>query len=215
MKQGNSLFTWLLRTFWIGGFALQFWLSKLETHRVLNAYHHPAMDTVMRYMTFLGDGIVAVLVSMLFMLNSVKRGLVLLLAFLISGGIVQFIKNFVVPKAMRPMHYFEYDETFYKIADFTYFYHQSFPSGHAATTFAIATVLAHFYPKIKSQLFIFVGALIIAYTRIYLSQHFLLDVLAGSMIGYFVAHYLVEWLLPLMTFEDKSLLSTFNKSKNP
>lgn len=57
----------------------------------------------------------------------------------------------------------------------------SFPSGHAATSFAAALVLHWFY-KGKSWAFFLVAA-VVAFSRVYVGVHYPLDVLAGSVVG--------------------------------
>jgi undecaprenyl-diphosphatase len=61
----------------------------------------------------------------------------------------------------------------------------SFPSGHAGTAFAIATVLAHQYPRLKIPLYL--GASLVCLSRIYLGRHYPSDILAGAAIGTFTA----------------------------
>jgi glyoxylase-like metal-dependent hydrolase (beta-lactamase superfamily II) len=43
--------------------------------------------------------------------------LLLLLSFLTSAGITQFLKKGVFPDVMRPMHYFQHDQNFHQITD--------------------------------------------------------------------------------------------------
>jgi membrane-associated phospholipid phosphatase len=60
----------------------------------------------------------------------------------------------------------------------------SFPSGHSTTCFAIFTSLALFFWKNqKLQFVLSICAILFSLTRVYLSQHFLEDVIAGSLIG--------------------------------
>lgn len=58
----------------------------------------------------------------------------------------------------------------------------SFPSGHASTAFAAATVIA-FYDKKRKWVYYSVAGLI-SLSRIYLGCHFVLDVIGGGIIGY-------------------------------
>ena len=60
----------------------------------------------------------------------------------------------------------------------------SFPSGHAATSFACATVLAAFEPRLRVPLYVL--ATLIALSRTYVGVHFPLDVLAGAAWGLLV-----------------------------
>jgi undecaprenyl-diphosphatase len=57
----------------------------------------------------------------------------------------------------------------------------SFPSGHSATSFACATVLAHYAPRLRVPFFTL--ATLIAFSRIYNGMHYPTDVLAGAVLG--------------------------------
>lgn len=57
----------------------------------------------------------------------------------------------------------------------------SFPSGHAATAFATAAVVASFYPRLRWPLYGL--AALVALSRLYLGVHFGLDVAAGAALG--------------------------------
>ncbi len=60
----------------------------------------------------------------------------------------------------------------------------SFPSGHAATAFASATILA-FFDK-KRKWFYYLVATLIAYSRIFLSCHYFFDVVVGGILGFVI-----------------------------
>lgn len=69
--------------------------------------------------------------------------------------------------------------------------YQSFPSGHATTAFALATVLGFLAPRwFKPALGL---AAVIAVSRIALGMHYLSDVIFGGAIG-LVGAYAVRWL---------------------
>ena len=61
----------------------------------------------------------------------------------------------------------------------------SFPSGHAATSFACATTLALAFPRLAVPLYVLAAA--IAYSRVYVGVHYPLDVLGGAVLGIAVA----------------------------
>ena len=64
----------------------------------------------------------------------------------------------------------------------------SFPSGHAAVSFACATVLALAVPRLRWPLYGL--AALIAFSRVYVGVHFPFDVLAGAAIGVAIARAL-------------------------
>ncbi len=57
----------------------------------------------------------------------------------------------------------------------------SFPSGHAATSFAGATTLALYAPRYRRWFFGL--AVLIAFSRLYEGVHYPTDVLAGALLG--------------------------------
>ncbi|MGH3000137.1 MAG: phosphatase PAP2 family protein, partial [Gaiellaceae bacterium] len=61
----------------------------------------------------------------------------------------------------------------------------SFPSGHAATSFACATVLSALAPRAAPGFVALAAA--IAYSRLYVGVHWPLDVVAGAALGVLTA----------------------------
>jgi undecaprenyl-diphosphatase len=57
----------------------------------------------------------------------------------------------------------------------------SFPSGHTTVAFACATVLSYFEPRLAPALFLL--ALAIGFSRVYVGVHYPLDVLGGAVLG--------------------------------
>jgi len=57
----------------------------------------------------------------------------------------------------------------------------SFPSGHAASSFACAVVLGMLEPRLRWPLYVL--ATLIALSRLYNGDHFPLDVLGGAVLG--------------------------------
>lgn len=61
----------------------------------------------------------------------------------------------------------------------------SFPSGHTSVTVAAMTVLSVLYPQLRWIALIIVGFVVIGLISLY--YHFLSDVIAGGLLGYFTA----------------------------
>ena len=68
----------------------------------------------------------------------------------------------------------------------------SMPSNHAANMFSLATVLSYFYKKYKPLLFLL--AILISFSRVYVGVHFPGDVIVGGFIGFFISSsILILW----------------------
>jgi undecaprenyl-diphosphatase len=81
----------------------------------------------------------------------------------------------------------------------------AFPSGHATTAFACATVIAWASPRLAVPAFVLAAA--IAWSRVYVGVHWPLDVLGGAALGVLIATALLRLaadrrLLPRATRAD-------------
>ena len=66
------------------------------------------------------------------------------------------------------------------------------PSNHAANMFSLAIVLSYFYKKYKPLLFLL--AILISFSRVYVGVHFPGDVIVGGLIGFFISSsFLILW----------------------
>jgi undecaprenyl-diphosphatase len=61
----------------------------------------------------------------------------------------------------------------------------SFPSGHAATSFAAATILSFAFPRLAVPFVVL--ALAVGFSRVYVGVHYPLDIVGGAAVGVLVA----------------------------
>jgi len=166
--------------------------GKAATFLYLNPYHQTTLDNFFVYVTFLGDGLFSITIFLiLLLLRRYSQACQLMTAFLVSALFAQVLKNvFSMP---RPKEFFAPGQYAYFINGVTLRGFSSFPSGHTTSVFALATLLALFEKNKKWNVLYLLGAVAVGYSRIYLGQHFLGDVLVGSFIGVSLA-VLVHWL---------------------
>ncbi len=149
-----------------------------------------------KYITHLGAGWSFIVVSILFLLFSkIRWGIVSLLVFSLSGLLSQFLKKIVFGAMPRPLKYFEGKETITTIEGVHNAYVYSFPSGHTTTAFAMFTLVVLLYGGNKTiAITCFILAVLTALSRIYLAQHFIEDILAGTFLGICSSLFLYFWL---------------------
>lgn len=168
--------------------------GKAASFVYLNPYHQTALDTFFANFTLLGDGVFPVVIFIVLLcMRRFFQASQLMTAFLLSALLTQILKNvFSMP---RPKQFFIPGQYPYFIEGITHTGFSSFPSGHSTSIFALATILALFAKDKKWNVAYLLGAVAVGYSRIYLGQHFLGDVLVGSFIGMMTA-VLVHWLFP-------------------
>ena len=189
---GNRLFFGLWLLFFAIGLFFLLTLGKAASFVDLNAYHRSTLDTVFIWVTFLGNGVFSIVVFVIFLLQRRwSHACQVMLAFLLSALLAQILKNlFSMP---RPKQFFAPGQYHYFIDGVTGIGFASFPSGHTTSIFALATLLAIFTKNRKAKIAFLLCGVAVGYSRIYLGQHFLGDVLMGSCIGTLTA-VLVHWL---------------------
>jgi membrane-associated phospholipid phosphatase len=160
-------------------------VGKAASFRMITGYHSPATDFFFRNITHLGDGIfILSLAAILALLKKYFQSIGIVAGYLLSGIFAQSGKKLLA--LPRPKAWFEpLGETVYEVPGLDVHMKGSFPSGHTASVFALAIFLIILLPYRWYSWLILLVACIVGYSRIYLSQHFPVDVWTGAMIGTF------------------------------
>jgi membrane-associated phospholipid phosphatase len=150
---------------------------------LLNANLGSNADFFFKYCTYLGDGAVWVMVAALFFIYWRNKFPLLLSVIIISTLITQLTKIYIIPAEPRPTAAIPNISSIHMVAGVELHRAYSFPSGHTATAFSIF-LLGSLLIKNKWIIpFGFLYALLVAYSRVYLAQHFPLDLGGGMMVS--------------------------------
>jgi membrane-associated phospholipid phosphatase len=163
------------------------WLSLIysqeELSILVNSSHLPTLDFITQFATHLGDGFFVVFIGILMFFYNKRLAWTILVSYALSSGLVQLLKHTIFSDFHRPMHYLSQIPGIHLVQGVEMNYHNSFPSGHTTAAFALYTCLALAVEKIYIKTaFVFV-AIFVAFTRVYLLQHFLIDTMFGSVLG--------------------------------
>lgn len=187
------------------GLLLSLLFSQNDITLWFNAHHTPFADLFFGYFTDGGDGLFYLFIAFLacWWLSWRDSGFFIGI-FVLQAVLVQGLKKVFFADVMRPAAVLGKQHVLHFADGVPIFYKHSFPSGHTATAFALATLLALFWQKYCQskamegnpvryfwQLFVyfalFLYAVGVGISRVYLLQHFLIDTLVGSLIGCLVA----------------------------
>lgn len=183
--------------------------EQLDLHLWINQLNHPITDTIFKYMTYLGDGIFAALIILIIFFYKIRYAVIGLIGVLGSGLFSQFLKRVVFDDHFRPSKVFETIADLHFVDGVNLYSRHSFPSGHSTTAFALFLFLAFLAPNKWMRYVCFAIALLTAFSRVYISQHFFEDIYIGSLIGFtFTYAAVIFW--GSKSWGDTGLLSKFN-----
>ena len=189
--------------------------SKANIFFFINRHNSSAGDFVFRYATWLGDGIIITLISIVLLFFRYRWAILSMEIYLFSGLIVQVMKRFIFTNALRPYKVFADTPGLHLVEGVKMYANHSFPSGHTASAFGMFFLLCWLVPQRYLKVMFFLLAFLVAYSRMYLSEHFLIDVTVGSVIGVVSAILFIWWMQSAKySWLDKSLKDLFKKSQS-
>ncbi|MBD01368.1 MAG: hypothetical protein CL841_08620 [Crocinitomicaceae bacterium] len=168
---------------------------------IVNASHNNFLDQFFKYITFFGDGRFVFLVALIFLFANKKNGTSILISLIINTILIQVLKRVVFSNQFRPSFYFKnlIADGSWNLIDGVDLYEKfSFPSGHSALIFCLCMSICILMKKKYFPLLLVLLAYIVGFSRIYLSQHFLIDVLAGALIGSLIPILTFKYIEPLL-----------------
>jgi len=144
-----------------------------------NGLANPYLGWFFNILTRLGSTFFMFVIGILLYVGRRRREGVLILASIVIGTFVALPLKLAILRP-RPFATIPTAIAFDKEAG------SSFPSGHAVRTFAFAFVTSKLRPRLAMPLYLF--ACLIAFSRVYVGQHYPLDAFAGALIGLFVGY---------------------------
>jgi membrane-associated phospholipid phosphatase len=199
--------------FVVGAFLVSMVFSRGTIHMVMNGWNRPFLDPLFRVWSYLGEGWVLMILILFTLFVRIRIALGLFIAYAVSGLSAQLLKQLFFRDLPRPVKYFEMmgiETNLHLVPGVEVHMWKSFPSGHAAAAFGVFFGLSLFLRSRSLQLLLFILALGVAYSRIYMSQHFLVDAAGGGVLGLiggytgwiWIGRYKREWL-------DRPLINSY------
>ena len=156
--------------------------TRIDISLFINGHHCAVTDIFFRHWTDVGLGYLIIPVALAVAFVSFRYTLMTIVCYLISFGVNDGIK-FALGTPRPATVFSQINQSFYHVPGVDIFYWDSFPSGHSAISFALFCLLALMAKKPWAKFLFFVAAFLVGYSRIYLAEHFITDVIGGSVIG--------------------------------
>ncbi|SNT16582.1 Membrane-associated phospholipid phosphatase [Ekhidna lutea] len=153
----------------------------------LNDLHNPIWNFFFKYWTHTGSVFFYAAVAIFFIVVRRRFGIMLSIIGVTIAAISFLFKQVLFNTSPRPRIYFEGQKLLDFVDGVNVLSFHSFPSGHSMAVFAMASFLAFMFQNRQHSWLLLIGASLTAVSRVYLSQHFLIDIMAGSLIGLIVS----------------------------
>lgn len=170
-------------------------IPKGELHLLLCDRHTPARDVFYSHLTDMAATFPYIICAVILVFGRIGDGVFGFTAMFVSGLVTQLCKRPI--NAPRPLIWFAENMPDVQLpltegVDMNLWY--SFPSGHATSFFALAFILSiicganqssiiNHKSSLVLQIVLFLFAALGCYSRLYLSQHFAIDIVVGMVIG--------------------------------
>ena len=161
---------------------LAFAVPQGETELWVNRRAWLFTDYFFLYTTEAGHGLFFAAVVTVFLFVHIGYAAALAFAGLLVSLVSNAMKHAVYVDAPRPPRFFEGLDLHY-VEGSEILYHNSFPSGHTMTAFALFFLVAQLVKQKAWGLGFAGGAIAVGMSRVYLLKHFFLDVCIGGSIG--------------------------------
>jgi membrane-associated phospholipid phosphatase len=161
-----------------------FSFDRLDQMSLINSFHSPSADLFFKVVTSGAEITIPVLFLgyLIWKKNAWLKSYVI--SYIISTLIVQFLKFIVFKESLRPLAYFKGQaHTWHLVQNLLISEYNSMPSGHTSAAWFMCFWISLLAKKPFFTLLLVFYAILVAYSRIYLFQHFPLDTAVGAMIG--------------------------------
>ncbi len=163
------------------GVSLSF--GRIPVFLLLNRDGGPILDIFFKWITLAAEGWIWIPYLVVLVGIFKKEVKIILINFLLSTIITQIPKNFLWDKVSRPTASGIPLSDIHTVKGVVMHSWNSFPSGHTATAFTLFLLTVYLFPNKWVFTLGFLYAILCAYSRVYLGQHFPMDLGGGMLVS--------------------------------
>ena len=162
--------------------------KKEESLIYINSLNGPVADVIMYHITRLPEITYIIFVVFLGVFTQRRYFLAIVTALIICGLVIVVSKQFLFADALRPFSWLnENNVKFHHVDRVTLHSTGSFPSGHTLAAFCSLALVGFISSVGFVQFLLFLLAALTGYSRVYLAQHYLIDIYVGGLLGFTIA----------------------------
>lgn len=179
----HALFFWCYAILIFALAAMMSLYTKEEAFLIINHFRSSFLDQVSMFATYMGNGLFVLLVVVIFAIFKRRKiAWTILASFCLSGIVCVLLKR--IFNEPRPVSCFSDPRAVLGVVGMHLNRSHGFPSGHTTSAFSVASVIVLSVRRKKwIGILCFFLACFVGYSRIYLGQHFVGDILVGSVLG--------------------------------
>lgn len=177
----------------------------------INNLHSNVFNHFFSFVSRIAEAPLLVLILLTAIAISYGKGFLLLVTYLLNGAITQILKILVFTEQVRPAIFFEGKAKLNFVEGVELLRDHSLPSGHTSSAFAVFFMISILTQNKTWSYLLFILALLVGISRVYLLMHFFRDIYWGSICGTLVAMFLYLTLAQSnfyqgLSWKDKSLV---------
>ena len=161
-----------------------FSFERLDQMSLINSFNSPGADFLFKIITSGAEITIPILFLgyLIWKKSDLLKSYVI--SYIFSTVIVQFLKLVVFKDALRPLAYFKgQGHAWHLVQSLMINEYNSMPSGHTSAAWFMCFWISLVAQKPILTVLIIFYAMLVAYSRVYLFQHFPVDTAVGAMIG--------------------------------
>lgn len=156
--------------------------TKEAIYFAVNSHYYPLADAIAPYVTDLGNGWTIIALSALLTLFNYRTAFLMASSYAITSLTAQVVK-YIFDLPRPTLLYKDQLSRIHLVKGVYMLQFNSFPSGHTVTAFSAAIVILYLVKNKNWSILLFIVAVAVGFSRMYLSEHFFEDVTVGSVIG--------------------------------
>lgn len=158
--------------------------ERLDQLLLINGANNPFTDILFQGLTAIAEVVLPVLFLIYLFRFRKEFALPYAYSYALSTGLIQFLKHFVFSGALRPLAYFAHAGIkWHLVPGLMMSEYNSMPSGHTGAAFFMFFWVAVLLKRFHWGFIAGILAVGVAYSRVYLFQHFPVDTLVGAFLG--------------------------------